>query len=252
MQTCGGSFPANCGFQNNTRYKCTGIGATPSSLHACTKECLFTSPDNTCRLDCALQVLNATDQIQAIIDELGLISIVEIDPITNTPFTIGNNVTAVAIPLFITLLNVMKASSTVVKDSADQLALIAGQISKTANGTAVVFQRIRSTLPEKQNVLIPVVQEMLKLLPLLDKVIECSGSNGSDYSGFIRLYHDFVDASINHMQNLAVPPMDVTMTKLMCQVQNVTRDFDGVFISKNEPVLNDIGKQLNTIISRPA
>ncbi|KAF9211709.1 hypothetical protein BGZ59_007706 [Podila verticillata] len=226
--TCGGSFPANCGFQNNTRYKCTGIGATPSSLHACTKECLFTSPDNTCRLDCALQVLNATDQIQAIIDELGLISIVEIDPITNTPFTIGNNVTAVAIPLFITLLNVMKASSTVVKDSADQLALIAGQISKTANGTAVVFQRIRSTLPEKQNVLIPVVQEMLKLLPLLDKVIECSGSNGSDYSGFIRLYHDFVDASINHMQNLAVPPMDVTMTKLMCQVQNAYGDSSDV------------------------
>lgn len=149
-----------------------------------------------------------------------------------------------------TALGATKASLTAAKDNADQLALIAGQISKTANGTAVMFQRIRSTFsPEKQNVLVPAVQKLVKLLSLLGIVIQCSGSNGSDCSGIIRLYHDFVDASITHMHMLAVPPRDVTMPKLIAQVQNVTRDIDGVFVSKNETVLKDIGKQLNTIIT---
>ncbi|KAG0025685.1 hypothetical protein BGZ82_009892, partial [Podila clonocystis] len=250
--TCSGAFPISCGLKNNTLYKCTALGATPTELQGCTKGCLFTNPDNMCRLDCAPQVVNATDQIQAVIEEHGLILITEFDPVTNTSFKAGTKLTDVAMPHFINLLKEMKTNLTAAKDSLESLALIAGQISKTANGmvVVVVFQRIAATFPvERRGVLVPAVQELVTLLPLLNKVIECSGSNGSDCSGNIRLYHDFVNASITHMQMLAVLPRNVMMPKLIEQVKNVTKNIDGVLVSKYETVLNEIGKQLNTIIS---
>ncbi|KAG0272245.1 hypothetical protein BGZ95_012014 [Linnemannia exigua] len=238
---CGSVFAPSCNLEPKSLYDCSGPGATPSKLEACTAECEHTSPDHQCKIDCTPQVMSMSAQIDAIIEQMNLLMKDTLN---------SGNITLLAYPPLIKTLEEAKAEMLADAARPEKLNLEAGTLRNTIIGARSVMDAIRPLFPKKNvNASLPLIQDLDELVPLIDSVIACSGGNQSDCSGITQLLNDYKDAAVKRINEIETTSSNSTAVKDIAQkFQDVTDIIDKVFETRDDSTLPAAGKTLNEII----
>ncbi|KAF9936164.1 hypothetical protein BGZ70_006817, partial [Mortierella alpina] len=103
---CGSAFPESCGLDKSSIYTCSGVETMPSDPINCTLGCELSSPDNRCMVDRSADIKDLTSVIDTIIGTM------------NNNLR-ANNLTLVAFPPLVSLLNEVEANLTRAKDPTE-------------------------------------------------------------------------------------------------------------------------------------
>ncbi|KAK3846310.1 MAG: hypothetical protein J3R72DRAFT_434607 [Linnemannia gamsii] len=162
----------------------------------------------------------------------------------------SGNITLLAYPPLIKILEEAKADMLADAMRPEKLSLEAGTLRKTIVGASSVMVGIQPLFPKKNvNASLPLIQELEKLIPLIDSVIACSGGNQSDCSGIIQLLKDYNDAAVKRISEIEKTSPNSTAVQAIAQkFQNVTDTINKVFETRDDSTLPAAGKTLNEII----
>ncbi|KAF9427990.1 hypothetical protein BGZ94_003656 [Podila epigama] len=153
---CGASFPPSCNIAVDAVYKCSGVGAEPSDVKACTKGCMFTLTDNSCKLDCPVQLL--IDTIQGIMPSLRA-----------NVSTLTNMVYPVVADYLTTILTDMEAN----QEKAAKLSVNAAKLKSAVVYASQLIAGLDSIKPTPEA--LEVAGNLNITGPLIDAVMDCAG-----------------------------------------------------------------------------
>ncbi|KAF9942045.1 hypothetical protein BGZ70_006188, partial [Mortierella alpina] len=131
-KVCGSAFPESCGLEKSALYTCSGVEAMPSDPINCTLGCEFSSPDNRC-------IVNRSAEISAL---TGVIDII-LGTMNNN--LRANNLTLVAFPPLVSLLNEVEANLTHAKDPTE-LQSVLESVNSAVNSLTHVFKDVKPPL----------------------------------------------------------------------------------------------------------
>ncbi|KAF9411290.1 hypothetical protein BGZ94_001382 [Podila epigama] len=231
--TCGSAFPTSCGFAGDTLYQCSGSGATPTTPTACTRGCLFTSPDNSCKLDCVAQVTSATAQIDVVLEAIALV-----------PDAAG------VFPPVVQLLKEAKTKLLADKDNATLLAQDGVLLKSTVNATLGILSSISALRPANSTIIYKAVVTQLTLLqPLAVATINCAGGNPDGCIGHERLYPSYANSFTSRAPSLVVGTT-AQKTAVQAAIDEMRTILTDLNAAKTEQDLARPGKRLNELISK--
>ncbi|KAF9571045.1 hypothetical protein EC968_001079 [Mortierella alpina] len=234
-RVCGASFPDVCGLEKTALYICSGVAAKPSNPTNCTLGCEFTSPDNQCFVDRSADV----NALKSVIDDV-------IGAMNSNLRT--NNLTLVAFPPFVSLLNEVEANLTRATDPKD-LQSVLEAVNSAINSITRVFKDVKPPLDTTS----PGTQELSlitngTLLNLAQSLCQCSGDNVTNCVGAMELYNNFVASAQDRTKLLGVGTMLGPLTRVSGDLSTSTKQFDVALPDGNIAALNESATLLNKII----
>ncbi|KAF9273994.1 hypothetical protein BGZ68_001010 [Mortierella alpina] len=234
-KACGSSFPESCGLEKTTLYTCSGVNAVPSAPINCTLGCDLAAPDNHCIVDRSTDV-NAIKSV--------------IDTITRTMNNNlrANNLTLVAFPPLVNLLNEVETNLTHTTDPKD-LQPVVEAVNSAVNSLTHVFSDVKPPL----DAISPTTQPLSlisngTLSNLVQSICQCPRTNGSDCVGALKLYRDYVASAQARTKLLGVGAMLAPLTRVSQDLTTSTKGYDVALPVGNIAALNESATLLNKII----
>ncbi|KAG0351020.1 hypothetical protein BGX24_007945, partial [Mortierella sp. AD032] len=138
--------------------------------------------------------------------------------------TKSSAVTLLAYPPLIKILEEAKADMLADAMNPENLNLEAGTTRKTTIGASGVMAAIKTLFPKKNvDASLPLIQELEKLIPLIDSVIACSGGSQSDCSGITSLWKDYNNAAVKRISEIEkTSPNGQAVKDIAKKLQSVT------------------------------
>ncbi|KAF9944272.1 hypothetical protein BGZ72_002584, partial [Mortierella alpina] len=234
-KACGSSFPESCGLEHSSLYTCNGVDTMPTAPTNCALGCELTDPDNRCTVNHSADVNALKGVIETIIGTM------------NSNLR-ANNLTLVAFPPFVTLLNEVEANLTRATDPKD-LPAVLQSVNSAINSITHVFEDIKPPLDATS----PATQPLSlitngTLTNLVQSICQCSGTNRSDCTGAMELYNNFVASAQARTKLLGVGVMLAPLTHVSQDLATSTKEFDMALPAGNIASLNESATLLNKII----
>ncbi|KAG0265879.1 hypothetical protein BGZ95_003192 [Linnemannia exigua] len=233
---CGSSFPMSCGLTSNTVFSCAALGATPAPVSVCSTGCHASSPDASCKLECATTVVAATTQIDKVVSAMeALVS--------------SSNITAVAYPPLVSMLNEVKANLTTAKDDAVALAKIAATANNTIDSVLQLFKTIQTDfLPFNFTTSVALNNSLPELPTLMQKVATCANSTTTDCSGTIALYKNIASAAVAKATALAVGTRATSLGPIVTSLNAINTALETTLTTGDTTTLRATGQTFGALI----
>ncbi|KAG0260443.1 hypothetical protein BGZ95_004451, partial [Linnemannia exigua] len=226
---CGSSFPTSCSLSSNKVFTCTAIGATPLPGPVCAAGCYASSPDASCKKECATAVTAATTQIDKVVSAMGAL----------VP---NNSVNGMVYPPMVTILNQVKTNLTTVKDDLTALATMAATSSQTVDSVLRLYKQVQADL-SPLTTSVALNSSLLDLPTLMQQVAACANSTTAECVGAIALYKSAADAAI-----AKAITWNGASGGVVALLRNISDRFETTLKTGNTSTLQEPLEQLNTLI----
>ncbi|KAF9901398.1 hypothetical protein EC991_006197 [Linnemannia zychae] len=233
---CGSSFPTSCGIASNTLFSCAAIGATPTQVSVCAAGCYASSPDASCKKECATAVVAATAEIDKMVAAM-------------TALVSSSNISAVVYPPLTGILKEVKANLTTVKDDINALATIAATASKTVDSVLHLFGAVQDDFrPFNFTSSVALNSTILDLPTLMQKVATCANSTKVDCVGAVALYRNIANATIEKTRAMASGPRGPTLEPVLTQLKSISTSLEQTIVSNDTTTLQATGHTFGILI----